>query len=148
MMYLTRCTIGVLVAALLTGCAAERRSTGPAGTRDALPGVSAYYEQVVKHQRRAVRKPVRDQRALALRELARSSDTLLAQSRDWDADARLVALAEPERSTVRSTVGAFRASLADLRSAATRSDVAALHREYRRASAAYRELNRLTALKE
>ena len=120
--------------ALLTGCAAARGRPDPAAG-PALPGVSAYYAEATAHPRRAVRKPVRDKQEYALSELARSAETLLAESRNWDAETRLVALTDDERTAERAAVQDLRASLEELKTAAKMSDIAALRAQYARATA-------------
>lgn len=132
---------------LLSGCAAEnQKPTMMTAAPAELPGITGYYAQATTHPRRAVRKPIRDQQAYALHELARSADTLLAQTRDWDSDARLVSLNDTERSDKRKAVESFRASLQGLKHAAEQSDIAALHAEYARATASYRQVSDLAGV--
>jgi hypothetical protein len=90
---------------------------------------------------RTVRKPQRDAQALALRGLARSTAELLAQTRTWNDDQHLAALAEPERPAQQAAVEEFRASLQGLQVAAGAADVSAVKREYARALAAYEQLH-------
>ena len=131
-------------AVLLTGCAADKqRPTMTAATPAELPGISNYYVQATAHPRRAVRKPIRDQQAYALHELAQSAEMLLAQTQEWDSGARLVSLSEPERSARREAVESFRGSLQGLKAAAEKSDIAALRAEYARAVVSYRHINEL-----
>lgn len=133
---MTRGAVAVCVAlgvVGLGGCAAPPRST-PAEQSAAmgLLGITRHYERATTPHRRAVRKPVRDERALALRTLARQADALLAETRSWDSAPRLVSLAENERSSASETVVAFRESLEQLRDAAAAGDVAQVRRHYTR----------------
>jgi hypothetical protein len=129
-------------AMLLTGCAADNRTPAmTAATSAELPGISGYYSQATAHPRRAVRKPVRDQQAYALQELAKCAETLLAQTKEWDSEARLVSLNDTERSTRRAAVESFRGSLQGLKTAAEKSDIVALRAQYARATASYRQIN-------
>jgi hypothetical protein len=144
----TRLSLALLLCplAFLAGCAADNQKTAlSASPRVELPGISGYYAQATAHPRRAVRKPVRDQQAYALQELAKSAETLLAQSQDWDSDARLVSLNDTQRSTRHAVVDSFRTSLEGLKAAAEKSDIAALHAQYARATASYRQINSLVA---
>jgi hypothetical protein len=128
-------------AVLLTGCAADNRQPAlTAATPVELPGTADYYAQATAHPRRAVRKPIRDEQAYARRELAKSADMLLAQSKTWDSEARLVALNDNERTARREAVDRFRAALAGLKAAAEKSDIPALQAEYAAATASYRQL--------
>jgi len=130
--------------AFLAGCAADNQQpTARPSAHTELPGVSYYYAQATAHPRRAVRKPVHDHQAYALRELAKSADALLAQSRQWDSDARLVSLNDTQRGTRSAAVESFRTSLEELKAAAEKSDIAALHTQYARAAESYREISSL-----
>ncbi len=136
----TMLTIPLLGALVLAGCAEQ----GPAPTAalaDDLPGISAYYNKATEHHVRGVRKPYRDQRRVAMRELARATDAVLAEARTWDSDARLVALAEPERDAQRAGVAEFRDALERLKAAAARSDVAGVEGSYARAMRSYRQIS-------
>jgi len=130
----------------LAACTA--RTQAPAATTaqvDRLPGVTAYYELLATHHRREVRKPIRDQREWAQRRLAESADKLLAESQGWDSDARLVAIAEPERPAARAAVADFRESLRELSQAARGSSTAGIHAAYGRTLTAYRQVNVIIA---
>ncbi len=129
--------IAPLFLATVAGCASTPPSAQPG-----LPGLAAYYEQATAPHRRAVRKPIRDQRERALAALADKSAELLAESESWDSDARLVGLAEPERAPARAAVADFRAALSELRAAARRDDLPAVEHDYGRALASYRQLLR------
>jgi hypothetical protein len=129
---------------LLAGCAADNQKPTLARAVPAqLPGITNHYEQATAHPRRAVRKPIRDQQAYALRELARSTDTLLGQTKDWDSDTRLVALNDTQRKARDEAVDSFRSSLQGLKAAAEKSDIGALQAQYSRAIASYRQVNEL-----
>ncbi len=113
-----------------------------------LPAISRYYEQATAPHYRAVRKPVRDERAEALRNLSREVEAVLAESRTWDSDVRLAALVEPEQSAARGAVAEFRASLNDLHAAAAMSDMTGLRRQYARVMACSRHLSEVPAIGE
>jgi hypothetical protein len=131
-------------AMLLTGCAANTQKPAlTAATPAELPGINRYYSQATAHPRRAVRKPIRDQQAYALQRLAQSAESLLAQTQEWDSDARLVSLNDAERSARREAVESFRGSLQGLKAAAQKSDVVALKAQYACAVASYRQINEL-----
>ncbi|MBK9126887.1 MAG: hypothetical protein IPM13_03705 [Phycisphaerales bacterium] len=136
----TLLTISLLGALVLAGCAAQ--SAAPtAALADELPGISAYYNKATEHHIRSVRKPYRDQQRVAMRELARATDAVLAEARTWDSDARLVALAEPERDAQRAGVAEFRDALERLKAAAARSDVTGVEGSYARAIQSYRQIS-------
>lgn len=126
----------------LASCAAGTQTAQMDRTEvKGLPGVTKYYEQATAHHRRAFRKPVRDARARAMRNLAAQADLLLAEAQNWDSDTRLVSLAESDRPAARSAVASFRASLSELKSAAEAHDLSALRHEYARAISAYRHVH-------
>jgi hypothetical protein len=134
-------------AVLLTGCAADNRQSAlTAATPVELPGTADYYAQATAHPRRAVRKPIRDEQAYARRELAKSADVLLAQSKTWDSEARLVSLNDSERSARREADDRFRAALEGLKAAAEKSDIPAMQAKYAAATASYRQLVSLVGL--
>jgi hypothetical protein len=126
----------------IIGCASPAKTTPvPQPSGDYLSGIARYYEQATAPHRRAVRKPVRDERALALRNLARETDTLLAQPQEWNTDLRLAAVAESERPAARDALAALYTSLVDLRAAATNADLTAVRQQYPRVVASYSRLN-------
>ena len=126
----------------LAGCAANSGSMQTQQTDvEGLPGITAYYEQATAPHHRAVRKPVRDARARAMRLLARETEDLIAETEEWGSDARLVSIAETERPAARDAVAGFRTSLQDLQVAADRSDVRGVRQEYARVMASYRHVN-------
>ncbi len=120
----------------LCGCA----TTAQAPVVEGLPGITAYYEQATGSHRRAVRKPIRDERTHALRMLAQKSDELLKKSAAWDSEVRLVSIAEGERAALRSDVADFRSSLESLRDAASRAKLESVRTEYAHALSSYRQL--------
>lgn len=132
-------SLAALVGSLLLTAGCAQQTTTPAvAAADELPGVAAYYRAATDHHVRPYRKTYRDQREVALRNLASATDRLLAESATWDSDARLISLAEPERDARRTAVEDFRTSLRELQSAANKNDLAALKTNYARASKAYR----------
>ncbi len=134
--------LSAVVACLgLAGCAASSKSMQARETTiGELPGITAYYEQATDPHRRAVRKPVRDARARAMRMLAEKAGELLAETETWDSDARLVSIAEAERSAARDAVSDFRESLQSLQTAAARSNTSEVRQQYARAIASYRDV--------
>lgn len=121
----------------LVGCAATPRSAPPQSDAAGLPGITAYYEQATAPHRRAVRKPVRDAQARAMRLLAEKTAEFVAETSNWDNDTRLVSLAEPQRDEARNAMSAFRASLQDLQLAADRGSAADARQAYARVISSY-----------
>ncbi len=145
MMHTLRVVMTTLAGLSIIGCAAQPRTAvvQPPLTAD-LSAMGRYYEQATEPHQRAVRKPVRDRRALALRMLAREADTLLSETHAWDSDVRLAALAEGERPAACDAVASFRAALSDLRAAAKQRDLGAVQQQYPRVVAAYSRLSGTT----
>lgn len=115
------------------GCrTTERVSTSDRQQSVELPGLAHLYAQAMSPHRRAIRKPVRDERNRAMRLLAAKVETLANETRTWDrtwdSDAR------------RTAVEQFRQSLHDLKAAADQSDVTAVRARYARARADYRHV--------
>ncbi len=129
--------IGVVLCAGVFGCASTPRAAAP----DRLASITAYYEQATAPQRRAVRKPLRDQRAHALRMLAQKTDELLAETETLDQDARLVSLLDRERPAAELAVVDLRTSLAELSQAAANRDLSAVRQQYPLALAAYQRVD-------
>ncbi len=128
---------------ILTGCTAGGKTTAARETSlEGLPGITAYYEKATAPHRRAVRKPIRDARARALRHLAEKTEAMIAEAEAWDNEAQLVSLAEAERPAARAAVANFRTALEGLHSAAVQADIAAVRQEYARAMASYRHVNK------
>jgi Skp family chaperone for outer membrane proteins len=121
------------------GCASAPGSAAPHEV--SVAALTRYYELATAPQRRAVRKPVQDQRQRALHALAEQSEALLARSAAWDSDTRLIALAEPQRSPARQSVAAFRTSLRDLQLAAAKSDVPAVRTHFARLMDSYTQMH-------
>ena len=120
-------TVLLLVGFTIIGCATVSKSTLACASSAAdFSVVTTSYQQATAPHRRAVRKPVRDARTLALRLLARQADALRAES-------------ESRRNAARAE---YQDSLADLHAAAARSDLVALRGDYARTLAAYQRLNR------
>lgn len=139
----------LLLPTLLFGCAAEQRTTGVAAREEAaLPGVTAYYEQATRHERRAVRKPLRDQRAYAMKMVAQESAQLLSETSTWTTDARLTSLDAPQRSAADAAVADLQTALAGLEEAAQHRDAVAMRTQHAAALAAYARLTALAAVPE
>ena len=119
----------------LAGCATPQ-TTQPRANND-MSGITGYYEQATAPHHRAVRKPQRDEQALALRMLAKKADALLAKTQSPDGDVRLAAHTDAESSAVGA---AYRTALIDLRTAATKSDLPAVRKSYARLLSACRHL--------
>jgi len=126
----------------LGGCAATPKAAVPVG----LPGLTEYYEKATTPHRRAVRKPIHDEQAHALRMLREHARALRAETESWDTDARLVSLAEHERPAAREAVAEFRCALSELESAAANSDLHAVRHAYERVMVSYRRLHETLGL--
>jgi len=131
------------VLALGVGGCATVPAPRPAPAGD-LAALTQYYQKVTRPQRRAVRKPVRDQRARALRELSGQAQLVLAQSMSWEQELGPALLAEAEQPELAGAVGQFRQSLSSLGRAAAGSDLPVVHREYRRTLKSWQQVRRLT----
>jgi hypothetical protein len=128
-----------IVLTFLAGCTASQPSPPITNASpEVLPGISNYYARATAHQPRAVRKPIRDQRERAWRELAKASATLLARTETCESDAELVSAVNGGPTIRQQALQDFRDSLHGLKSAAERSDLPALRAEYARATASYR----------
>lgn len=139
----------LLMPAVLFGCASgQRTTTATPREQNALPGVTAYYEQATRHERRAVRKPLRDQHAYATKMVAHESAKLRDQTITWTSDARLTGLKAAERSAADVAVADLQAALAALEEAADQRDTAAMRTHHAAALAAYERLAALAAVPE
>lgn len=136
-----RIGFAVLLASVLTvGCASPGRvvDAGPSiGVGDGIPRITALYKRATEHHVHRFRKPLRDERARLLRELATECDRLLADmgSRDWDAG--LIASRSGEQESDLADAGPLRASLVNLRAAAAKGNLRELERAHSSAAAAY-----------
>lgn len=128
----------------LGACAPGAKSTRIAQAPTGMHEISALYEKATKQHRRAVRKPVREEQARAMRLLAVKSDQLLTETEAWDSEARLTSVDAAERDQVRATVVGFRDSLRSLSAAAERSSISDLRKHHAAAMAAYRRLTTIT----
>jgi hypothetical protein len=127
-----------LIALAFVGCAAAPKAAPPPA---GVPGLTEYYRKATAPHRRAVRKPVRDERTLALHMLARRAGALLDETETWDSSARLAALAETQQPAAREAVADFRTTLTNLQAAAAQSDVGTVRQQYARLLSSYRHLN-------
>jgi hypothetical protein len=112
-------------------------------THDEVAGIdeiSELYVQATAPHRRAVRKPIRDQRAEALRKLSETAEVVIAETETWSGDARLTSIDESRRDQVRAAVREFRESLRGIQTAAAAADLRQLRTQYAIAMAHYREL--------
>jgi hypothetical protein len=129
-----------------SGCSAASKTSQPSEKAAiGLPGITKAYAEATRTHRRAVRKPVRDAQARSMRALADNCDVLLAESASWDSDARLVSIAEGQRSPARAAVADFRSSLTDLKAAAKRGNRGAVRADYAKLMTSYRRLNEITS---
>lgn len=138
-MHRLRLVIPVLLSGLLFGCADRTAAVAVAPGR--IPGITTYVAQVTAPHRRAVRKPVRDARALALRHLAANSEQMLADSDAWDSEGRLAALAESQRPAACAAVAELREALREIQTAAGASDLPTLRAAHAQALGAYQRLD-------
>lgn len=121
-------------------CTAERAG-GPA--REASTGVhelTSLYEKASEPRRRAVRKPIREQRERAMDLLAVKADEMLAEANTWDSDARLTAVGPQEQGEARQAAESLRNSLACLRDAAHARNLGAIRSEYTATMDSYQRL--------
>ena len=127
---------------LLAGCAAPQRAA-PASPapNTAVASLRTDYQRATTPHRRGVRKPVRDQQALALQRLADKADALLAAGEPADSDVELAAHEEGQPAAAAGDVAAYRSALSDLRDAAAGADLAAVRTSYARLLTASRRLN-------
>ncbi len=108
---------------LVEGCAAPASAQAPPGA----PVIRAWYAQAVQPTRRAVRQPVRAERARACRELARAAAA-------WQAE-----LARPATTqTADDSASLLPAALQELELAARAQDTAALRQAFAQFEAALR----------
>ena len=124
----------------LASCTAATRTTrvaqGPAGMHE----LTALYQKAAAPHRRAVRKPVRDQQAWAMHRMAEKSRQFLAETDNWDSEAKLTSIDEADRDGVKQSVASFRESLRQLEAAATQADTTAVRTSYARTMAAYEKV--------
>ncbi len=126
------------------GCASTTATRAPQGGQAELPVLTALQERATRPQRLSFKKPIRDDRARAMRQLALRADEMLAESESWDDDVRLTSLSAPERDEARSAVEEFRTSLRDLRSAAGTGNRAAVRSRHAAVVASYQNLLQAT----
>ncbi len=129
----------------LGACAADGNTARISQSATGMHEVSALYGRVTMHQRRAVRKPVREARSRALRLLGAKAEQLLAETGPWDSDARLTSVAVADRDGVRASVKSFRASLTGLAVAARSARMAEVRRQYSSAMNSYGKLSAVTS---
>jgi len=106
--------------------------------------ITGLYVKATGHHRRAVRKPVRDAQARAMRTLATKATQLVAETVEWDSDARLTSVDAAERDEVRATVAAYRDSLRHLSDSAAKSRRSDVREQYAAVLASYRRLASIT----
>ncbi len=129
---------GLALVATLTGCAvAPKTAPSPAPTARDLGRIGAYYDTVTAPHRRAVRKPIRDQRDRALRQLSDEAARELARVEVWGSDVRVATMSEDQRPAARQSVAALMSSLQGLKTAADRANLPSVRTHYRAALAAY-----------
>jgi hypothetical protein len=126
---------------MLASCAASSGGAGMGQAPAGLHEITPLYELATRPQAAPQRKPVRDQRARAMRMLAEKTDELLAQTSTWDTEVRLTSLAEHERAGARREVSTFRSNLQGLKAAADNNSVSEVRRSYAATMASYRHLS-------
>jgi hypothetical protein len=137
-------TLVAVVEAGVIGCTSVPKTMPPDRPLEArLSAITSYAQEAAAPHRRAVRKPLRDARALALRNLARQTDALLAETRSLDSDVRLAALAEDERPAAHAATAELRTVLAALRQAAADADLVAVREQHAHVLAAHARLSEL-----
>ncbi len=128
-----------LPACLVLGCLASvscsqmteqsyRTDGAPAGIHE----LESLFVLATAPQSRDVRKPVRDERARAMRLLAEKTQAYLDMTDGWDCEARLISVTinEARRACARRDIQAFRQALEGLGAAARESDLARVRSEY------------------
>lgn len=123
----------------LASCAAREGKIEAGSQVAGIDEMSELYAQATAHHRRAVRKPIRDQREQTLRRLSEAAGDVLAETRTWS-DARLTSMDASRRDEVRATVEEFRDSLRGIQEGARQGDMRQLRQQYAMAMAHYREL--------
>lgn len=140
--------IGATIAAAgclsLGACTSATKGTQIKQAPTGMHQISVLVERATENQRRAVRKPVREARARALRQLTVKTGELLAEAQTWDSAAKLTAIDKPAQAAVRTSVVAFRDALTDLEAASRGVSVSDLRSKHAAAQAAYRRLTKLT----
>jgi hypothetical protein len=111
-------------------------SSGPAGIHE----LESLYALATAPQSHDVRKPIRDERARALRLLAEKAQAFLAVTASWDSEARLTSIQESRRDCAHRDVHAFRQALEGLGTAAKDSDLARVRSEYSEVIGIYRHM--------
>lgn len=128
----------------LSACSPGTKATRIAQTQTGMHEIAGLYEKATGHHRRAFRKSVRDARARAMRILATKATQLVAETVEWDSDARLTSVEAAGRDEVRTTVATFRNSLRNLSDAAAKSRPSDVREHYAAALASYRRLTAIT----
>lgn len=128
----------------LAACSPATKTTRMTRTNTGMHEIAGLYEKATDHHRRAVRKPVRDAQARAMRTLATKATQLVAETVEWDSDARLTSVDAASRDEVRATVAAYRDSLRNLSDAAAKSRRSDVREHYAAALASYRRLTSIT----
>jgi hypothetical protein len=109
---------------------------GPAGIHE----LESLYDLATAPQSHDVRKPVRDERARAMRLLAEKTQAFLATTASWDSEARLTSISEPQRDCARKDIRSFRQALDGLETAARSTDLSRVRSEYSEVLGIYRHL--------
>lgn len=128
----------------LSGCTARTKGTQVAQTPTGMHQIEALFDQATEPHRRAVRKPIREKRARAMRMLAIKAEQLATETQAWESDAHLISIDAADRDEVRVTVATFRDSLEQLRQAAERGSISDLRTHYGAVATSYRRLSRIT----
>ncbi len=139
--FFTAYLLSALAAAVLPSCSQstagpDRLSQGPAGIHE----LTSLYELATAPHPSSVRKPIRDERARAMRLLAEKTEAFLAATANWDSEARLTSLNAPQRECAHKDVKQFRQALQGLETAARNADLPRVRSEYGAVIEVYRHL--------
>ncbi len=141
-------TIGTACLAIgcmsIAACSPATRTARISQTSTGMHEIAGLYAKATDYHRRAVRKPVRDAQARAMRTLASKATQLVTETKEWDSDARLTSVDAAERDEVRATVASYRDSLRKLSDAAAKSKRSDVREHYAAALASYRRLSSIT----
>ncbi len=136
---LCACTLGCLALASCSQSTGQQTQAEPepAGIHE----LQSLYQLATAPHSHDVRRPVRDERARALRLLAEKAEQFSAETASWESDARLISAGEPQRDATRQAIDGLRNSLEGVQAAARESDIPRLRIEYTQAMASYRNLS-------
>ena len=132
-----------LLAAVLVvaaGCSNARPADRGAGDRGGMAEMTVLYQEVMRHSEQETRRPFREERARAMKALARHAARMLDASADWDSPAGLTAVDDAHRVEVREDIAAFRPALKGVATAADAQNLSQLQKQYDTAITSYQRL--------